>query len=79
MYNAHNIAYPQYDWKEFGNRFVSGKLGLEREQYTTQISNYDCLGKAIASFPMTNSLCIVSADVAATYYRHITQSYYNVQ
>ncbi len=43
-YNAHHVAYPQYDWKAFGNKFVSEKLGLEREQYTTQISNYDYLG-----------------------------------
>ena len=39
-YNAHHVAYPQYDWKQFGNRFVAEKLGLEREEYTTQISNY---------------------------------------
>src|SRR3712207_7320588 len=40
-YNAHHVAYPQYDWKQFGNRFVAAKLGLEREEYTTQISNYE--------------------------------------
>lgn len=40
-FNAHHVAYPQYDWREFGNRFVAEKLGLRREQYTTQISNYD--------------------------------------
>ena len=34
-YNAHHIAYPEYDWKAFGNKFVSEKLGLEREQWTT--------------------------------------------
>ena len=37
-FNAHHVAYPQYDWQSFGNRFVSEKLGLKREQYTTQIS-----------------------------------------
>ena len=40
-YNAHHVAYPEHDWREFGNKFVSEKLGLQREQYTTQISNYD--------------------------------------
>ena len=40
-YNAHRVAYAEYDWKAFGNRFVAEKLGLEREEYTTQISNYD--------------------------------------
>ncbi len=42
-YNAHHVAYPEYDWKAFGNKFVAEKLGLEREEYTTQISNYDNL------------------------------------
>ena len=40
-FNAHHVAYPQYDWRDFGGRFVSESLGLEREEYTTQISNYD--------------------------------------
>ena len=40
-FNAHHVAYPSYDWRAFGNKFVSEKLGLEREQWTTQISNYD--------------------------------------
>ena len=43
-YNAHHVAYPEFDWKAFGNKFVAEKLGLEREEYTTQISNYDNLG-----------------------------------
>ena len=54
-YNAHHVAYPEYDWRAFGNKFVSEKLGLEREQYTTQISNYDHLGSifdAIRSISM---------------------------
>ena len=46
-YNAHHVAYPAYDWKAFGNRFVSEKLGLEREEYTTQISNYDNLAAVL--------------------------------
>ena len=40
-------GYPQYDWKQFGNRFVAEKLGLEREEYTTQISNYDNLSAVL--------------------------------
>ena len=43
-YNAHHVAYPLIDWRAFGDKFVSEKLGLQREQYTTQISNYDHLG-----------------------------------
>ena len=43
-FNAHHVAYPDIDWRDFANRFVAESLGLEREEYTTQISNYDCLG-----------------------------------
>ena len=57
-YNAHHVAYPQYDWREFGNRFVSEKLGLEREQYTTQISNYDWLAAIFDAMRRINTIII---------------------
>ena len=63
-YNAHHVAYPQYDWKAFGNRFVSEKLGLEREQWTTQISNYDHLGSIFDAYavstPSSSTLTVTS-------------------
>src|SRR5690606_8390645 len=40
-FNAHHVAYPEIDWKAFGNRFVNEQLGLHRSQYTTQIEHYD--------------------------------------
>ena len=43
-FNAHHVAYPDYDWKAFGNKFVNEVLGLSREEWTTQISNYDNIG-----------------------------------
>ena len=57
-YNAHHVAYPQYDWREFGNKFVSEKLGLEREQYTTQISNYDWLAAIFDAMKRINTIVI---------------------
>ena len=57
-FNAHHVAYPQYDWCEFGNRFVSEKLGLEREQFTTQISNYDWLGALFDAMRRINTIVI---------------------
>ena len=57
-YNAHHVAYPDYDWKAFGNRFVSEKLGLEREEYTTQISNYDNLGAIFDAMKRINTVMI---------------------
>jgi len=53
-YNAHHVAYPTHDWKAVGNRFVAEYLGLQREQYTTQISNYDYL--AGISMPSSASI-----------------------
>ena len=40
-FNAHKVAYPQINWVDFGNNFVNNILKLDREQVTTQISNYD--------------------------------------
>ena len=57
-FNAHHVAYPKYDWREFGNKFVSEKLGLEREQYTTQISNYDQMGAVFDALRRINTIII---------------------
>ena len=57
-FNAHHVAYPQHDWRAFGNRFVSEKLGLEREQWTTQISNYDHLGSVFDAIRRINTIII---------------------
>ena len=57
-YNAHHVAYPDYDWRKFGDKFVSEKLGLEREQWTTQISNYDHLGSIFDAIRRINTIII---------------------
>jgi len=57
-YNAHAVAYPAINWKSFGNHFVSDKLGLEREQWTTQISNYDNLAAQFDAMKRINSILI---------------------
>ncbi len=72
-YNAHHVAYPQYDWKDFGNRFVSEKLGLEREQYTTQISNYDCLGALFDAVRRINTIII---DLDRDFWMYISMEYF---
>ena len=54
-YNAHHVAYPEYDWKAFGTKFVAEKLGLEREEYTTQISNYDNLSAIFDAMKRINT------------------------
>lgn len=72
-YNAHHVAYPQYDWREFGNKFVSEKLGLEREQYTTQISNYDCMGSVFDALRRINTIII---DLDRDFWMYISMEYF---
>lgn len=72
-YNAHHVAYPAYDWKEFGNRFVSEKLGLERELYTTQISNYDHLGAIFDAMRRLNTIII---DMDRDFWMYISMDYF---
>ena len=72
-YNAHNVAYPQYDWRAFGNRFVSDKLGLEREQFTTQISNYDHLSSVFDAIRRINTVII---DLDRDFWMYISMEYF---
>ena len=72
-YNAHHVAYPQYDWREFGNNFVSEKLGLEREQYTTQISNYDWLAAIFDAMKRINTIII---DLDRDFWMYISMDYF---
>lgn len=72
-YNAHHVAYPEFDWKAFGNKFVSEKLGLEREQYTTQISNYDYLGAIFDAIRRVNTIII---DLDRDFWMYISMEYF---
>ena len=72
-YNAHHVAYPQYDWKAFGNKFVSEKLGLEREQWTTQISNYDNLGAIFDAMRRINTIII---DLDRDFWMYVSMEYF---
>ena len=65
-YNAHHVAYPEYDWKAFGNKFVAEKLGLEREEYTTQISNFDAMKRI-------NTIMI---DMNRDFWQYISMEYF---
>lgn len=72
-YNAHHVAYPDYDWKAFGNRFVADKLGLEREEYTTQISNYDNLGAIFDAMKRINTIII---DLDRDFWQYVSMEYF---
>lgn len=72
-FNAHHVAYPSYDWKAFGNKFVSEHLGMEREQWTTQISNYDHLGGIFDAMRRINTIII---DLDRDLWMYISMDYF---
>ncbi len=72
-FNAHHVAYPGMDWRQFGNRFVAENLGLEREEYTTQISNYDCLAAVLDAMRRINTVII---DLDRDMWQYISMEYF---
>lgn len=72
-FNAHAVAYPSFKWKEFGNKFVAEKLGLAREEWTTQISNYDTLASLFDSLKRINTILI---DLNRDIWQYISMEYF---
>ena len=72
-FNAHHVAYPQFNWPLFADDFVSAKLGLEREQYTTQISNYDWLAAIFDAMRRINTIVI---DLDRDFWMYISMDYF---
>lgn len=72
-FNAHHVAYPSYDWRAFGNSFVHDKLGLAREQWTTQISNYDYLAAVFDGIRRINTIII---DLDRDFWMYISMDYF---
>ncbi len=75
-FNAHHVAYPHFDWKAFGNHFVNDVLGLSREQWTTQISNYDNLGAIFDCLKRINTIMI---DMNRDFWQYISMEYFKQQ
>ena len=72
-FNAHHVAYPHIDWKKFADNFLSQKLGIEREQYTTQISNYDQLA---AGFDAVRRIHTIMIDLDRDMWQYISMEYF---
>lgn len=72
-YNAHHVAYPGYDWRTFGNTFVSEKLGLKREEYTTQISNYDNMASIFDAMKRIHTIII---DLNRDFWQYVSMEYF---
>lgn len=72
-FNAHHVAYPQYDWLAIADRFVEDHLGLQRERYTTQISNYDNLGALFDAMRRINTILL---DLDRDVWMYISMDYF---
>ncbi len=72
-FNAHNIAFPEIDWAEFGNKFLNEKLSIERESYTTQISNYDNFAALFDNLRRINNIII---DLDRDFWTYISMTYF---
>ena len=72
-FNAHHVAYPQINWIDFGNKFVNDVLKLDREQITTQISNYDNLAAIFDNLKRINTILI---DLSRDFWTYIMMEYF---
>ncbi len=72
-FNAHVAAYPEIDWKAFGNAFVDGVLGLNRSQTTTQIEHYDNLAAYFDALKRINTILI---DLCRDVWTYISMEYF---
>lgn len=72
-FNAHLAAFPTVDWREFGNRFVSERLGLERQQLTTQIENYDMMA---AWFDACKRINVILIDLCRDVWTYVSMEYF---
>jgi len=75
-FNAHNVAYPQIEWKAFGNHFVNNILGLTRSQYTTQIEHYDNFAAQCDALKRVNNVLI---DLDRDMWTYISMNYFKQQ
>ncbi len=71
-FNAHHVAYPKTDWKKFGNGFLM-ELGLNRQQFTTQIEHYDDLAELCDCVKRINTICI---DMCRDMWSYISMGYF---
>lgn len=72
-FNAHHIAYPQYNWVDFANNFVNNTLGLLRSQTTTQIEHYDNLAATFDALKRINTIII---DLNRDMWTYISNDYF---
>ena len=72
-FNAHHVAFPEYDWKAFGNKFVNEVLRLSREEWTTQISNYDNMAAIFDGMKRIDTILI---DLCRDFWQYVSMEYF---
>ena len=72
-FNAHLTAYPSIDWRDFAARFLNDRLGIEREEYTTQISNYDNMAAIFDALRRINTIIL---DLDKDMWQYISMEYF---
>ena len=72
-FNAHLAAFPDIDWRAFGNDFVKNHLGLERQQLTTQIENYDMMA---AWFDACKRINVILIDLCRDVWTYVSMEYF---
>ena len=72
-FNEHHVAFPEFDWKAFGNKFVNEVLGLSREEWTTQISNYDNMAAIFDGMKRIDTILI---DLCRDFWQYVSMEYF---
>ncbi|HSI70350.1 MAG TPA: adenylosuccinate lyase [Gillisia sp.] len=72
-YNAHKVAYPNIDWKEFGSNFVENNLGLDHSFPTTQIEHYDNMAALFDNLKRINTIIL---DLDRDFWTYISMDYF---
>jgi adenylosuccinate lyase len=72
-FNAHKVAYPMIDWKAFGSKFVTEKLGLQHSFPTTQIEHYDHMAALFDSLKRINTIMI---DLDRDFWTYVSMDYF---
>lgn len=72
-FNAHRVAFPDRDWRAFAKKFLNESLGIEREEWTTQISNYDNMAALFDAMARINTIMI---DLDRDMWQYISMEYF---
>lgn len=75
-FNAHHIAFPKKDWVKLANNFIENKLGLQRQQFTTQIEHYDNLAAQFDAMKRINNILV---DLCRDFWTYISMEYFTQQ